>query len=534
MAGTNATPKDMKLIINWDTASMWALQLACAQRDRGVAIEKWGWMAETPGYVQRDRKPDIKATFGPDDIKALMERIVDEHAKARIDCIVHCLYVMPNGTLPSGLKAVHHYPGWRRTGYSDLSVFEQAGHDLVQTLLERSHKNGMLFLAGLRMNDRHPGSAESPFSQENPDWRLKELGAGMDYKYEGVRNTVLAFTEECLARYDVDGIELDWMRWCHMFKRAEAEENAPLLTELVAKMRGIVDDAGRRRGRGLILGMRIPQTLAECKSLGFDVRTWVRQGLADYICPSDFFHTDFNLRTEDFVALTQGTKCKVYPSVHPNISVDNNRHVHSPESYRAAATNYYAFGAYGISVYNYQYHWRSDMGSEDEWPRALSYLTELRDEKVVAPGDRRYMYHPLWPEEAPTHARKHDVVELARESKDWSAPLRLRMAENLTARHLSATLEFKVTGMAEGDAVEVQLNGQAIPGEKVTRMLAANGQSAEQGRALPPFWLYRLPLSSPPMKSGHNELCLRLTAGAGTEQPVAQEFEITVRDSRSR
>ena len=206
MAGTNATPKDMKLIINWDTASMWALQLACAQRDRGVAIEKWGWMAETPGYVQRDRKPDIKATFGPDDIKALMERIVDEHAKAKVDCIVHCLYVMPNGAIPPGLKAVHHYPAWQRTGYSDLSSFEQAGYDLVQTLLERSHKNGMLFLAGLRMNDRHPGSVESPFSQENPDWQLKELGAGMDYKYEGVRNDVLAFTKECLDRYDVDGI----------------------------------------------------------------------------------------------------------------------------------------------------------------------------------------------------------------------------------------------------------------------------------------------------------------------------------------
>ena len=354
--------KDCRLIINWDHASMWVIQLGYAQRDQGVPVEKWAWVAGIPGRVPRDPKPDAKGTFGADDIRALIEHVVDEHAKAKVDCLVHCLYIMPNGALPPGLNTVHHHPGWRRSGYADLSSFEDAGYDLVQTLLERSHRNGMLFLAGLRMNDRHNRSAESTFGHENPDWQLKELGAGMDYKHEGVRRTVLAFTEEFLAKYDVDGIELDWMRWCHMFQRSEAEANAPLLTDLVTKLRRIVDDAGRKRGRRLIVGMRIPQTLDECRSLGFDVKTWIQQGLVDYICPSDFFYTDFNIRTEDFVALTQGTTCKVYPSVHPKIADGNLRHTHSPESYRAAAKNYYAFGAAGISAYNYQYHWRSDMG----------------------------------------------------------------------------------------------------------------------------------------------------------------------------
>jgi len=30
--------------------------------------------------------------------------------------------------------------------------------------------------------------------------------------------------------------------------------------------------------------------------------------------------------------------------------------LHSPASYAAAARNFYAFGAHGISVYNYHYH----------------------------------------------------------------------------------------------------------------------------------------------------------------------------------
>ena len=225
-------------------------------------------------------------------------------------------------------------------------------------------------------------------------------------------------------------------------------------------MRRIVDDAARKRGHRLIVGVRIPQTLEECRFLGFDVRAWVQQGLVDYICPSDFFYTDFNTRTEDFVALTKGTKCKVYPSVHPLIACGNDHNVHSPESYRAAAKNYYAFGAAGVSAYNYQYHWQSDLGSEDEWPRALSYLTGLRDKKAVVQGDRRYMFHPLWhPGSSPSGAPKYDLIELARESTDWSAPMRLRMAENLTSGHIGC----RSCDMCTAEAIGMRHRTSPVP-----------------------------------------------------------------------
>ena len=142
------------------------------------------------------------------------------------------------------------------------------------------------------------------------------------------------------------------------------------------------------------------------------------------------------------------------------------------------------------------------------------------------------MYHPLWPGLSESGARKHDVIELARDKAGWSDPLRLRMAEDLTSPQLSATLEFKVVGMTEGDALEVRLNGQVISGERTSRSLDADGQSAEEGRPLPAFWLHRVPLGSPPMKSGDNELCLRLANSEGTNRLIAQEFEILVRDGQ--
>ena len=35
---------------------------------------------------------------------------------------------------------------------------------------------------------------------------------------------------------------------------------------------------------------------------------WMKEGLADYVCPSDFFYTDFNAKTEHFVKLAEGTE----------------------------------------------------------------------------------------------------------------------------------------------------------------------------------------------------------------------------------
>ena len=99
-----------------------------------------------------------------------------------------------------------------------------------------------------------------------------------------------------------------------------------------------------------------------------------------------------------------------------------------------------------------------------------------------------------------------------------------RMAEDLTDPNLSATLEFKVTGMVEGDEFEVALNGEVIPADRFERLLDAARQ--------PAFYLYRTPLNSPPAKFGDNELRLRLTNGVGAGSLRAQEIGVNVRDKR--
>ena len=486
-------------------------------------------------YAQQERKLDAEG------VKAVLQQIVDEHAKAKVDRIVHCVFSLPWGTVSPGFRSFCRIPpapsGWymgifhpdTETGVRQL---EEAGHDLIQVLLEQSHKSGMQFLGGLRMNDRHPGSTTVPFYADHPEWQLRDLPGhsgylgGMDYGCEGVRKAVLAFAEEFLDRYDADGIELDWMRWCHMFNLAEAEQNTPILTQFTAEMRQLLDRAAKTRGRQLLLGVRVPQTIEECRALGFDVKAWVQQELVDFVCPSDFAVTDFNTKTEQFSALTEGTQCKVYPSVHPQYVDFSLRPTptgeypvcHSAESYRAAAKNFHAFGADGVSAYNYQDPWVADPA---EWPRALSYLTGLRSPTAVARGDRRYMYYPTSPGTAVTGAVKHETIVLDRDAAEPADSVRFRMAEDLKDPHLSATLAFKVTDMAEADEIEVALNGEVIPADRFERSRHADIE--------PAFHLYSAPLGSPPAKFGDNELQLRLTKSAGAETLVAREFEVLVR-----
>jgi hypothetical protein len=501
-----ANQKECKLIINWDQMNMWGLQLTYAHRGKTAA-------------------PDPAA------VKAMLESVVDEHAKAKIDRVVHCVFALPRGTVMPGFRSFHQEPTSRFKFYYDtetgIQQFQDSGQDFMQVLLRRSHERGMEFLAGLRMNDRHRGSGDGPFARQHPEWALEGFPGALDYKHEGVRRALLDVAKELFDRYDFDGIELDWMRHCHVFKESEAEASAPILNGFLAAMRKIVDEAGRQRGRKLILGARVPQTLVECRRLGYDVKTWARQNLVDYLCPSDFFHTDFNIRMEDFTAITKGTRCKLYPSLHPWIVRGNDFHVQSEQSYRAAANNYYAYGADGISVYNYQYHWREDIAPSTEWPRVMTWLTGLRDARTVRDGPRHYLFHPIWPKGAPTGARNYDLIELARNGGS-AGSMRFRIAEKLRSSR-PATLEFKVTGMDTADTIEIAINGRPAPASTIQREFAASGQSAQQGRALPPFYRYRIPVAEPMVRFGDNDLRIRLVNSAGRESLAIQELEVMVR-----
>ena len=451
--------------------------------------------------------------------KRILEELVDEEAAAHVDAIAYCLFTAFWSELPSS-KLTDIFP-WRPPG------MDAAGMDPLKVLIDRCHHHGMKFIADIRMNDRH-GDRQG-IAKEHPEWII--LGSANDYALDEVRDAMLAFTKEVLDGYEVDGIEYDYMRWCHMFKPGEGKQNAHLLTEFTRKTRQLLDDAAKRRGIDrLEFGVRVPQSIAECDYLGFDVATWVKEGLVDFVVPSDFMHSDTNMRTEDFVKLAEGTSCKIYPAIHNRISMDGpNEHYRlmNLANMRAAAQNFYGFGADGVSPYNYQFAFerravahRSSAYAAYMWPAALGWLRELRYPDQVNQRDRHYLFYAVWKKprnhKSPSGFFHDDNIYLERAEPVLEGSRRFRMAEDFSDPNLRTTMQFKAVGLASNEKLEILINDKQVPTDYITRVQDKNGQNLYEGDPLPPFYLYLVDMNwettgrDQPLVFGDNKLAVRL------------------------
>ena len=80
-------------------------------------------------------------------IKKLVEDMIDEHAKAKIDTYVYCVFGGFQSCVPSKVANYKSY----------TPKLDEAGFDFLKVIMDRCRHNNMRFMASLRMNDRHGG-----------------------------------------------------------------------------------------------------------------------------------------------------------------------------------------------------------------------------------------------------------------------------------------------------------------------------------------------------------------------------------------
>ena len=267
--------------------------------------------------------------------------------------------------------------------------------------------------------------------------------------------------------------------------------------------------------------------------LGFDLATWIKEGLVDYVVPSDFFHSDSNMKTEDFVKLTQGTDCKIYPAIHPMISMDGpNEHYRlmTPANYRAAAQNFYGFGADGVSPYNFQRTFsrratahRSSSSAAVFWPAALGWLRELSHPEEIQQRDRHYLFYSIYkkPRKSPTGFSNDDNIYLDRAAEVLEGRRRFRMAEDFADTNLRTTMQFKAIGLSRDDRLKIRINDADVPIDYISRVHDKNGQNVYEGDTLPPFDLFVIDMNwettgrKQPLTFGDNTLSVQLIPAKG-------------------
>jgi len=439
----------------------------------------------------------------------------------------------------------------------------------IEIYIDECHKQNIEFVAGFRMNDRHGHNPDlfEKIAKENPEWilteykptsrrtadpRSNEVGCAFDFSQQGFRDWLFPIVEEVAHRFDVDGIEFNFTRMIQCFPSDKAAQSHPIMTGFVRRVRTMLDKAGQEKGRKLILGVRVPQTIEGNRRWGLDIPTWIKEGLIDYVAPGDIGFTDFNAKFEEFVRLARAHDCYVYPQIECRLGYDrwmksNRTEFQSPDQYRAALRNIYGAGADGFSTQNYFILWsptsfgikgpllstpgESRLGKRGHhYPKILNTLKILRDPKMIAAGDRHYVFVPLWDSRGgPGRYYKPERIVLNRAKIGERGKFRFRMCENLPADskldgekvEFGAMLLFK-PGVVRGDEIEIDINGTPIPAENI--QYEWNNDPDQ-----PP--LCRFALSSPPAVYGDNYLGMKLVKSSSSDQGnvVLLDIEVIVK-----
>lgn len=179
-----------------------------------------------------------------------------------------------------------------RSLIGNMLAVHQQGIDYPARVIQRCRHKGMSPWITLRMNDCHYNDvADHPFHgtfwRKNPQFRRQNctgyFATCLDYARPEVRDFYRALIVETLDRYDIDGLELDFMREAYLFSAGKEAEGAPLLTAWIRQIRKLVDAAASKRGHPIRLGVRTPSRPETAVALGLDAATWAREGLIDLL-----------------------------------------------------------------------------------------------------------------------------------------------------------------------------------------------------------------------------------------------------------
>lgn len=350
------------------------------------------------------------------------------------------------------------------------------GTDPLEVIVGWCHEHGREAFWSMRMNDTHDGSNAAM----RPQWKLDRphllMGTedhpprygrwtAVDYGQEEVRELAYAVIEDVMARYEVDGVELDFYRH-PVFFRAHArggqatDENRAQMTALIRRVRAAADELGARRGRPILISARVPDSLGYAAAIGLDLRTWIEERLLDIVIPSGYVQF---VPWADTVRLCHAHGVAVYPCLsNPTLRDLQNRALRATiETYRARAVNAWAAGADGLHIFNV-------------FRQSHPLWTELGDPEGLAGLDKRYFVTYLGPRMAAAYlAGGADYVEIPTLCSDAPVSIApgesheepIEIAEDICAGgqlapHVVLSMQFEE--LPRASAVRVSFNGRRL------------------------------------------------------------------------
>ena len=369
------------------------------------------------------------------------------------------------------------------------------GDDPLQPILQFWKRDGRIFFFSMRMNDihhawfswphlwsdyhrTHPHLFLQPPTDANWDteflpWlegksakrpTMSDSSVAFDYSRAEVRKYYLDTLREACRRYDLDGVELDWLRYPCLFRNGEV--NPETITGFVREARAILDEAAKVRGHPLRLLTRVPVTPEQSFAIGLDVEAWLKAGLIDAVIPGP--GTSFSsCPLERWVDLAHRHKVAVYGSLERQ-NRNNVPRYGSPETLRAAIATLWEKGADGLYFFNF--YIRDEMPLLDEFADR-DRLVRLPKEYFIESGGDRDL------------TKSGGPLPLALKPGS-PATVRLFIADD-PAKAKDAGLEILFESEGETEAPAITLNGQSLQELKATRATAGFTLTLSSGALKP-------------------------------------------------
>ncbi len=370
----------------------------------------------------------------------------------------------------------------------NLRLLSERGVDQFAEWLARCREVGVEGWLSMRMNDSH-GLKEAARGipsaiacwhtlrwEKHPEWRRapwrdeRSWEGSFDWSHAEVRDHALALVREILGRWDLFGLELDWMRWGMFFRPGSEVAGRRLLTEFVGEVRRLADAAAARLGHPVLLAHRVPVAPGASLDLGFDVAAWAERGAVDMLTLSGFGNEAFPAPPVSLWRrlLHPGTRVNVVAGT--SATPHSGSRVASREILRGAAAAAWAAGADGVYFFNecYREPDRMDVLERD--------LRAVASHGGVASDTRRIAVSASMTV-APGHGAEELVLPAPLTQRfvgtDFS-----RMEQNLTfrlpagelAEDADATLELAFDAAAAAapgaeaalHAMDVRVNGESV------------------------------------------------------------------------
>ncbi len=379
---------------------------------------------------------------------------------------------------------------------NQLATFLDQETDGLRMSSEFARANGLETIWTLRMNDIHDASTPAFLSkwkqqdatrvmstldeakQYNDRRRLWSL---VDFEHPDVEPRLLEIVEDVLVNYDVDGIELDFLRApCYFRSTYEGKpttaKQTAILTRLVSKISSLVRRQGELQGKALLLAARVPSTPALCRYIGIDIHSWLAEKHLDLLVAGGGYVT-FDLPLAELLALAREHDVPFYPAISQSglmyRSPRGTGTKQPREAWYGVASRHLAQGADGIYTFNLF----PGPGSDEDRTYARDILAKLGSPQKLRDADIMYgisdagfwMPSHYWAKDAADFSKALPLVLKANQFERSS----MEVPEDLSAAGFNVSAELRVdfTGLEERSRPEILFGsanfGPTAGGKKV-------------------------------------------------------------------